>query len=394
MVLLELAQKIGLQPKKVSGMHGGEFKSACPSCGGNDRFILHPFKKIGKCNGTYWCRQCGKKGDTIQFARDFLGLSFQAAINRIGISIQDYRKEKIKPRKLFHSIKIRDTNELWNKKITRLTEWAHEQLLVCSDAINFLLKRGVTISMMKKYKIGLIPRTIYCQKSDWGLPNETDSKKLWIPSGIVIPTWLDKKVVRLRIRRMDWKPDDKIGKYIVLPGSTNAFCKLGDLSNELMIMVESELDAYALHAAVSDLALVVAVGSNIANPDNITDLLAKRKNLLICHDNDKGGMVMTEKLKRLYPHAQIYPTPYGKDVGEAVERGLNLRIWILLYKWIGHKHYDLINFILTYINQLQDKTAYFNVEKKIFAGPESKYFVDGEAIEGFKLIESFILSHK
>ena len=96
-----------------------------------------------------------------------------------------------------------------------------------------------------------------------------------------------------------------------------------------MVVVESELDAYAVDLAVHDLVCTIAVGSNIKNPDNVTDRLAKNiKLLLICHDNDLAGAKMLMKWKNLYPHAIGYPTPIGKDIGEAIQNGFNIREWL------------------------------------------------------------------
>lgn len=93
---------------------------------------------------------------------------------------------------------------------------------------------------------------------------------------------------------------------------------------------QGEKDAYALHHKVGDFAFIVAVDSNTKTPDNFTDHLAKIKTfLIICHDNDEGGATMLEKWKRLYPHAKAHPTVSGKDIGETVQNGVDLREWLL-----------------------------------------------------------------
>jgi len=98
----------------------------------------------------------------------------------------------------------------------------------------------------------------------------------------------------------------------------------------IMVVVESELDAYAIDYVAHDFVCAIAVGSNIKNPDNLTDRLAKNaKSLLICHDNDEAGQKMLIKWQRLYSHAIGYPTPLGKDIGEAVKQGFNIREWLL-----------------------------------------------------------------
>ena len=110
----------------------------------------------------------------------------------------------------------------------------------------------------------------------------------------------------------------------------NGLSLIGSTQHKIMVVVESELDAYALHHAAHDVACVVAVGSNIKNPDYVTDYHAKKAaSLLICHDNDDAGKSMLVKWKNLYKHAKSYSTPMGKDVGEAVQKGLDIRQWLL-----------------------------------------------------------------
>jgi hypothetical protein len=38
---------------------------------------------------------------------------------------------------------------------------------------------------------------------------------------------------------------------------------------------------------------------------------------------------MFKKWKDLYPHAKSHPTEDGKNVGEAVQREVNIRAWLL-----------------------------------------------------------------
>ena len=64
MNVLDLAQK-HVQLKKVATTKGGEWQGPCPGCGGSDRFHVWPEKNEGE--GSYWCRQCEKSGDGIQF---------------------------------------------------------------------------------------------------------------------------------------------------------------------------------------------------------------------------------------------------------------------------------------------------------------------------------------
>lgn len=67
-----------LTPKRT---RNGEWCGPCPRCGGKDRFLVWPEED------QYWCRQCHAKGDSIQFLRDYRGLSYQDAARMVGKTI-------------------------------------------------------------------------------------------------------------------------------------------------------------------------------------------------------------------------------------------------------------------------------------------------------------------
>lgn len=229
----------------------------------------------------------------------------------------------------------------WQSRARSFVEWASTEVEKKLDVMEWLENRGLSIAVVKRYKIGYSdnPRSTYgsfqFRLSNCGFPEEDSSdgkpKTMWIPRGIVIPTIEPSgAVIRVKIRRSDWKPRDKIPKYIALKGCMGGMNLVGDKGMRVMVVVESELDAYALHDKVKDFALVVAIGSNIKHPDLCTDYLAKNAQfLLICHDNDIGGRAMLEKWEGLYPHAIAHPTDEGKDIGEFVQLGGGLRKWLL-----------------------------------------------------------------
>jgi len=336
MILLELVSQIGLNPKWKAGTHGGEYSSECPSCGGEDRFFIQPNRRMKNCVGYYKCRQCEISGDSIQFCIDFLGYTFKEAVQRVGAKISEtnlnypqYKVNKFKP------VKLIAPSAEWIDKAKVFVEWCHAEVWKYSDILTFLNKRGLPKDAIIKYKIGYNPNTIFRDRSSWGLVEEKDekgnTKKLWLPAGIVIPSIeLNGDVTRLKIRRTDWNENDSIPKYIAVTGSMNGLNLIGDLNNRIMVIVESELDQFVLDYCVGDIAFFVAVGSNLKNPNYLVDDLAKKsKTLLICHDNDEAGKKMFQKWERLYSHSIAYPTPIGKDIGEAVERDFNIREWIM-----------------------------------------------------------------
>lgn len=74
--------------KRVSAK---EWRGACVFCGGDhksDRFIVWPERD------RYWCRQCNKRGDSIQFLREVLGLSFRDAAALVGKELPESDRER------------------------------------------------------------------------------------------------------------------------------------------------------------------------------------------------------------------------------------------------------------------------------------------------------------
>lgn len=69
--------------KKVGSTRGGEFKGACPKCGGADRFIVWPLE------GKWTCRQCFPDlapQDAIQYRRHVKGETMGEAVEALGLS--------------------------------------------------------------------------------------------------------------------------------------------------------------------------------------------------------------------------------------------------------------------------------------------------------------------
>ena len=205
------------------------------------------------------------------------------------------------------------------------------------EILKYLHNRGLSLSAIEQYKIGWSNKNYYFPRPSWGLSEQSDpdgipvARFLWIPGGIVIPSLNSNgEVMRLKVRRWDWQEGDKLPKYVIISKSMNGLTLIGSSINKVMVVVESDLDAYAMVGAVEDFVTIVAVGGNTKNPDNVTDRLARQASrLLICHDNDDGGKKMLAKWQEMYSHAMPYPTPIGKDIGEAIQKDFNIREWLL-----------------------------------------------------------------
>jgi len=332
-MLLELAQEAGIDPKRKASTNGGEYCAPCPKCGGDDRFVLWPHKQNSKVEGSYWCRVCGTNGDSIQFCRDFLSLDYASALKRCGVEGSPSHF----PTKLFH-IPAKDfrANSKWKSAVGELIDMAKVSIEKSSDTIDSLTKRGIPKEAITAYGIGFLSNNTTFDRKDLELPTVLDGKeKLWIPKGITIPTFDNGKLIRLKVRRSDWRPSDYLPKYWEVSGGLKGLNLIGNKSRKTIIAVESELDAYAVHWALKGKVLVIAVGSNTKHPDSLTHALVKQaRKLIVLHDSDDAGRTMLSKWMGLYAKAIGLSVPIGKDIGEAFEKGYDVKSW--LEKLVDH----------------------------------------------------------
>lgn len=85
---MELTELLESKGHSLTKKTSNEFSTACPFCGGKDRFCVWPE------TNKFWCRQCDKKGDTITILREMDGMTFEDAANAIGKQIREKRKEE------------------------------------------------------------------------------------------------------------------------------------------------------------------------------------------------------------------------------------------------------------------------------------------------------------
>jgi DNA primase len=342
MDLYQLSMSVGLAPKKVSSTQGGEYHSSCPVCGGCDRFYIQPEKRMKNCTGFYCCRKCGISGDIIQFARDYAGYQYVEALAAFG---ERNLCTDVDNKTLADLLFKRTPKVYYTDLIVPDDKWISEALCfansrsfgrnLSSEHAQYLLRRGISPAQIERSKLGYNPRDLFLDRSSWGLPQELNvkgqNKLLWIPKGIVIPYVSNNgKVFKIKVRRDAWREGDDLAKYIVISGSENGMNLYYDQSyKDITIVVEAELDALALMSMFPDSINAVAVGSCLKNPDILTnDLIGKTKKLFICHDNDGSGLKMWHKWMSMYPKSVPLSMPDGKDVGDAVMKGVSVKEFI------------------------------------------------------------------
>lgn len=328
MSLIELAQELSLSPKRTSSTKGGEYHSPCPKCGGKDRFIIWEIK------GRYQCRQCNCKGDEIQFCRDFLGLDFKSACSKLGVVKErrcSFSRFFVRPKFVAPSSTI--PSETWIEKATTFNADCHKNLLNSPFAIKLLQDRGFSLETIRMFSFGWNPENRFLSYSEWGLPishnEEGREKKLWLPKGLVIPTFLNDRVIKLKIRRSAWTEGDQYPKYVEVSGSMRAPSVYGNRDLKVIVLVEAEFDAMLIQQFASDLCCSIAIGGAGKKPDVTSDKLMRRADvILFALDFDDAGSKSFQFWKDTYPEITPWPAPRGKSPETSLREGSDLRLWL------------------------------------------------------------------
>ena len=330
MKILEIYQSDGYNPKKVASTNLGEWAGPCPACGGEDRFRVWPEKD------KFWCRGCNKKGDAIQYLRDFKSMSYQEACAYLGKEPKQRQFTSRSIRPVLTGWKPKDTGAppvTWQEKAKSFLDQSVDCLFSQQGApIRKWLntEKGISDETIKKVSLGLNMTDLYFTHSAWGLHEEknqqVNEKKIWLSRGTVIPCLIDDSVHRLRVRRA--KSGDG-PRYVIVSGSSSAPMIIGQ--GKSVIVVESELDGILLNQDVGDLCGVVALGSAQAKPDARADrILQTAEKILLSLDADEaGGKASWTFWRDTYgDKVRRWPCIQGKDPSEARLNGLNLRDWL------------------------------------------------------------------
>lgn len=317
MTLIEALNNFGFDVKKVASTHGGEYAGPCPFCGGKDRFRVWPL--LGKYQGRYWCRQCDRKGNALQFLKEYKDMTFVEALTYLNqetnMKIIDITEERSFKPKI-----STDPNEVWMGKAIAFIQLTHKKLLQNKNQLGFLNSRGLTYESICKAQLGWNPFDVFVSRTTWGL--DENGKKIWLPKGIVIPLIDMKKPLRLRIRRSEGEP-----RYYLIPGSNTKPMILGH--GTTVTLVESELDGILVNQEAKDITSVVALGSAQIRPDADADkLLSNAKIILGAMDNDEAGKKARVWWEHTYPGFRRWPVINGKDPGEAYQNGMPIKTWI------------------------------------------------------------------
>lgn len=323
MNILDLAQELGLSPKRSASTNNGEFKSKCPRCqAGTDRFCIWPNK--GE-SGRYWCRVCDAAGDGIQFCRDFLGLTFQEACQKLHVTprLKGITNEIPFKRPKFTPHIAAPVAQSWQQAAKNFIASSHRKLMNQPDMIELLSKRGFTLETIQRFSLGWNGEDLFEERVKWGMPQEMKEngylKCQWLPKGIVIPSYAGNEPVKLKIRRNDWVQGDSFPKYVEVSGSKQSPSIFGDMSKPVLI-VESELDALLVQQNASHLICCIALGGVSKKPDlEVHEWLKQAPLILLSLDFDEAGKKKYSFWMNLYPNLRPWPAAQAKSLGDAIQ---------------------------------------------------------------------------
>ena len=327
MNLLEIVEEKGLLSQRTSSTKGGEYHSSCPNCGGDDRFMFWP-----KAD-QYWCRQCHVKGDAIQFCRDFLGLDYRSACLKTGVEAKTSFSNRSARTPTFSPERVCFPPEIWQKEAQEIVIKSHSDLLNNPTGLQLLYDRGLSIETIKTFSLGWNTEDKFLPLSEWGLPQlikeNGQKKKLWLPKGLLIPSFNETAMAKLKIRRSCWKEEDRLPKYVEISGSMKCPSFYGNPLDKPIVIIESELDAILTQQFASDLCCCMALGGAGKKPDLAThNILKTASNLLFALDFDEAGRKAFQFWRSTYPTLRAWPVPIEKSPGDAYLSGIDLKKWI------------------------------------------------------------------
>ena len=333
MNIKDLLEQDGFSCVKVGNREGGIYGSACPWCGGKDRFRSWPYSENG---GNWYCQKCNRKGSAARYLTEYRKMNYHEACLLLGISPRIQRgglrstntpvvgsvtqvQNDYEPPALWQSQAKAFVNEctgiLWNQH---------------PAAIEWLQNRGLNDKTIRQFNLGWNPEDRWCGREEWGLPGEINEdgnpKQLWLPAGLVIPYEIDGRILRIRVRKSH---ESANSRYHLVRGSSTASFVIGDLAS--VVIVESDLDAILVHQEAGDLVTAISLGSaNMRPDDRSSSFLKKARTILVALDcDDAGANSYWSWWKGQFSTSKRWPVPVGKDPGEAIQKGVNIRDWIL-----------------------------------------------------------------
>jgi DNA primase len=330
--LVDMLNADGHNVVHVAAVDGGEYAGPCPDCGGVDRFRVWP------CKDKWWCRSCGASGDTIDYLREFRGMSFVDACRAIGREPGPLPSAPIRRcRPAWQPKTPVAPGDAWQSSARAFVDDSRRRLLDNDEVMTWLaVERGLVEQTVRAAGLGWNDRQQFVERAAWGLPPENNAdgraKKVWLPAGLVIPTTTAENDGKTTITGVRFRLDDADAdqRYIAVAGVPVVPMVVGE-NRTAVVVVESALDAILIAQEAGDLVTAVALHSVTTKPDKRTwSLIQSAHTVLVALDaDDAGAKAAWAWWRENLPTGKRWTVPAGaKDPTDAHLAGHDLRAWI------------------------------------------------------------------
>ncbi len=293
-----------------------EFCGPCPSCGGDDRFIIWPNEANG---GRFMCRGCGASGDGIAFLMQFHSLTYPEACKALGVPTKDKRtfhKATASQAKPTQQKKAQEAFPpvAWTTAATAFLTRCQGEFLKSSEAVSTICaERFIGHNTALACGLGWNPVDRYELRAAWGLPPLQGKTKLLIPKGLVIATRRRSGIVGLTVRCTADRPEGR-PKYWQVVGSSKVPFVVGG-TGQAVVLLESALDAVLVRQeSQNTVAAVGMMGSSKSLDQATADFIRQAPRILACPDNDEAGHSAWSRWRSQFPKS-VRVSPFNaKDL--------------------------------------------------------------------------------
>jgi len=269
-------------------------------------FTIYDHGQRWKCHSS--CPSDADGGDVISFYMAWKNVDFRTACAELSERVANPQAFLPRP-KPFTDISADFPSELlppsaqWQSRAEQFIRWSEQNLAndIGKGAREYLEKeRGLSQKTWHAFRLGYNPINLYDHSSHWGL----EGKKIWLPRGIVIPGFYQKKPWYMKVRRPlpghslekfigAWTEQDGL-KEVKFGGPRGGHSILFRLElwdyHSVLILTEGEWDAMLLWEYCSDICDVGTIGGAAAKFDALDlALLTRYLAVLVVYDKDKAG---------------------------------------------------------------------------------------------------------
>ncbi|WP_458399517.1 toprim domain-containing protein [Mailhella sp.] len=306
-----------------------EFSGSCPVCGGTDRLLLWKISRDEQRfpRGNFYCRQCRSSGGPERLTY-LLQTSSAAEVSAVHQARQVGSSAARRTVSRMQAVPSAITDAGYQAIV------AQAQALLNSGARNglaryFLQTRGIELSAAVRHRLGYIDKGIKYE------PLQPKPFEPRLPVGLLIPNYREGTLRSIKVRAMDGDADNNSGyhaKYRELIGcpAMPYVIKASPRQNTPVLIVESELDAILIEQFMGSMFNYIALGSASALPDTeVAAMVESSGRVIFLPDYDEAGYGAYERWKRQFPKIELAELPRGKDPGEALKAGVDLKAWAM-----------------------------------------------------------------